>query len=139
MPLSAWPPAEPGNQEPGKRSGKWPAAEHAWLQDHPYCEVTGALLWKDGKFISPGAIHHRLPFHLYPQYELTPYLPDGTRQYFTFSTGKPINWHFVAGHCGVSWSYYNPYVEETVKALHKMYWGKTFQVLPSIVSKAQMR
>src|SRR3990167_1179028 len=46
------------------RSTKWPSVRKAFLAGHPYCEVCGG-----NKKIS---IHHKKPFHLFPELELLP-------------------------------------------------------------------
>lgn len=50
------------------RSGKWPKVEKAFIAEHPECAVCGHKGTKD----NPLNVHHRLPFHKFPQLELDP-------------------------------------------------------------------
>lgn len=76
------------------RSHRWPAVRRGHLAAHPFCEACGRAKDLD--------VHHVRPFHLYPELELV-----GDNLMTLCRTC-----HWVFGHCGVSWSCYNPLARE---------------------------
>ena len=89
-----------------KRSSKWPKTRAAHLKEHPTCEACGK---KENL-----EVHHRHPFHLFPEKELS------SENLITLCEGKTANCHFVFGHCFLSWKCYNPNVAEDVQTIGRM-------------------
>lgn len=97
----------PGGREiGGSRSSSWARVRSVHLLVHPYCEVCGTLENRE--------VHHILPFHLYPQYELVP------SNLFTLCRIH----HFGVGHdpdgpgdLDPGWAVFNPAVREDSAAL----------------------
>lgn len=100
----------PGGREiRGSRSPLWRRARSVHLTNHPYCEVCGTLENRE--------VHHILPFHLYPEYELVP------SNLFTLCRTH----HFGVGHDPDGpgdlfplWSVFNPAVREDSAALRAL-------------------
>ena len=67
------------------RSLQWPAVRRKWLASHPFCAVCGEK--------GPD-VHHLLPFHLHPEFELDP----GN----LISLGRSCGHHLTFGHLGNS-------------------------------------
>lgn len=82
------------------RSSKWPAVRKAFLAGKR-CAACGT-----GKAIEA---HHCLPRHLYPELEL--------RQEFLIALCRAC--HYLHGHCGASWSCFNPHVVEDAALMLK--------------------
>ena len=87
------------------RSPEWPEIRKAHLIKEPACALCG-MIRKD---IS---VHHKYPFHLYPQYELC------DENLISLCTSK--NWgfscHLLAGHGG-NFKYFNPWILEDIDKL----------------------
>jgi hypothetical protein len=83
------------------RSPKWPEVEKQHLKSHPACVVTGALRNVE--------VHHVLPFHLYPEFEL---------EFWNLRT-VTRDMHFLYGHCR-NWSWYNPHFDADVRLGRQM-------------------
>lgn len=79
------------------RSPKWPAVRAKYLREHPACEVCGAT--------ENNAVHHRLPYHLFPAKELD---PDNLQTLCD-------EHHLLVGHL-MSWKSYNPNSREDAAA-----------------------
>lgn len=73
------------------RSGKWPSIEKAHLETQPDCVACGR------KGPHGNQVHHKQPFHLFPDLELDPN---------NLMTGCPAC-HLVIYHLGC-WARYNP-------------------------------
>ena len=84
-----------------KRSSHWPVVQHGHLKLHPICECCGS-----NKKLN---VHHKKPFHLYPELELEP------TNLITLCMDKQC--HLLIGH-GNNFKDYNPNVEEDVKKVH---------------------
>lgn len=84
-----------------KRSPKWPEVEQAHLKIQPVCACCGS----DKKL----NVHHKKPFHLYPELELEP------TNLITLCMDKEC--HLLLGH-GDNFKDYNPNVDEDVKKVH---------------------
>jgi len=78
------------------RSSKWPKVERYQLGLHPYCAVCGASQHLE--------VHHILPFHLFPEFELC---------YANLLTLCRID-HYLWGH-GKDWKAYIPNVKNIIK------------------------
>jgi hypothetical protein len=76
------------------RSGKWPAARKAWLQEHPTCAACGGTTLRQ--------VHHVDPFADDPAKELDP------KNFITACMG-PLECHCVVFH-GDNFKFYNPNV-----------------------------
>ena len=81
------------------RSSKWPALRKEWLMDYPCCAVCGGTKKLE--------VHHILPVHLFPYYELEP------TNLITLCESKNhgVNCHLFVGHLG-DYSRYNPDVRK---------------------------
>jgi 5-methylcytosine-specific restriction endonuclease McrA len=85
-----------------KRSSHWPAVEHKHLKDHPTCEACGGNIHLQ--------VHHRKPFHLFPELELEP------TNLITLCMEQPKDCHIKLGHGG-NFKAYNPNVDTDVAAV----------------------
>lgn len=81
-----------------RRSSKWPGVRNAFLKTHTTCAVCGS---KDSL-----QVHHKKPFHLFPDLELDPSNLIALCESKTAGT----NCHLLFGHLG-SFQSYNPSVE----------------------------
>jgi 5-methylcytosine-specific restriction endonuclease McrA len=79
-----------------KRSSQWPKVRDAYLKEHPLCEVCGGT-----KRLN---VHHKKPFHLFPELELEP------RNFLTLCESSSVNDHILYGHLR-NFKSYNPDVE----------------------------
>ena len=82
-----------------ERSPHWPAVEHAHLKEQPTCAACGG-----DKNLN---VHHKKPFHLYPELELEP------TNLITLCMDGDKDCHIKLGHGG-SFKAYNPNVEPDV-------------------------
>lgn len=90
-----------------RRSDHWPAIRAAHLLKFPTCAACGGT--------TSLAVHHEFPFHLYPERELD------LRYLITLCEAPSRLCHFIFGHCGLSWSAWNPdVVIETADHLKKV-------------------
>lgn len=80
------------------RSPEWPKVRDEWLKEHSVCEACGGRAYLE--------VHHKRPFHLHPELELDP------KNLITLceETSRECHYHF--GHNSLSWSCYNPHVED---------------------------
>jgi len=85
-----------------KRSSEWPKVEKEFRVKHPVCEACGS-----SKNLN---VHHKKPFHLYPELELEP------SNLITLCMDKEC--HLKLGHGG-DWKAYNPHVVEDVDKVKK--------------------
>ena len=84
-----------------KRSSLWGGVKKHFLKDNPECAVCGSK-----KRLN---VHHKKPFHLYPELELDP------NNLITLCMSRK-ECHLVIGH-GSHFSAYNPQIEKDVKIL----------------------
>ena len=84
------------------RSSKWPGVEHTHLKNHPTCEACGGNVHLN--------VHHRKPFHLFPELELEP------TNLITLCMEEGKDCHIKLGH-GDNFKAYNPNVDEDVAAV----------------------
>ena len=82
------------------RSPEWPKVEHAYRKLNPVCECCGS-----DKNLN---VHHKKPFHLYPQFELDP------TNLITLCMDPLKECHIKLGHGG-DFKDYNPNVVDDVK------------------------
>lgn len=80
-----------------KRSSAWPAVEKSFLQHNPYCKACGGQLKLN--------VHHKEPFHLFPEKELDP------KNLITLCMAVDRHCHLNIGH-GNDFKSYNPHVEK---------------------------
>lgn len=85
------------------RSPHWPAVRRAWLKTHPHCANPRCLS------VEKIEVHHRQPYHLYPNLELNP-------TNFVTLCMSANECHLRVGHGG-SWRAYNPDIDGTLKKL----------------------
>jgi 5-methylcytosine-specific restriction enzyme A len=83
------------------RSTQWPRVRKAWLKDHPTCAACGS--------IECIQVHHKKPFHDYPELELDP------KNFITLCERRPVNDHLEIGHLG-NWKDFNTNVESDAHA-----------------------
>lgn len=84
-----------------RRAPKWPALEHAWKAEHPYCAACGG-----SEYV---VVHHNEPVHINPARELD-------RTNLTSLCEKPsMNCHLWIGHLG-NWKSFNANVIEDAAA-----------------------
>lgn len=76
----------------GLRSGKWHTLEKAHLSNHPACEACGTR-----KLV---VVHHKLPFHVYPELELE------WTNFISLCESATHNCHLIFGHL-LSWKSWN--------------------------------
>lgn len=86
-----------------KRSSAWPKLEKEFLAKHPVCEICGSK-----KKLN---IHHRKPFHIFPELELDP------NNLITLCMSK-MQCHLLIAH-GDDFKAYNPNIDADVIALRK--------------------
>jgi len=79
----------------GKRSSQWPKVEKTFRESHPTCAACGAS--------SKIQVHHKHPFHLFPELELDP------NNLISLCMG-PNACHLFVGH-GDNFKAWNPNVE----------------------------
>ena len=82
-----------------KRSSHWPTVEHHHLKEHPTCEACGGNVHLQ--------VHHRKPFHLFPELELEP------TNLITLCMEQPKDCHIKLGHGG-NFKAYNPNIDSDV-------------------------
>lgn len=82
------------------RSQKWASVRKKHLKEHPFCAACG-----NNKSLS---VHHRAPYHLFPDLEL---VEDNLITLCEDGPGKS-SCHFLFGHLGLTWSDWNPQVDE---------------------------
>lgn len=86
------------------RSPHWPAVRAAFLKWHRVCAATGLT--------SDLEVHHKKPFHLFPELELEP------TNLITLTEHASFNAHLWIGHAG-NWKAYNPHVVEDAAQMFK--------------------
>ena len=82
-----------------ERSPKWPSTQDRHLKMHPTCAACGGTTNVN--------VHHKKPFHLYPELELEP------TNLITLCMDGDKDCHIKLGHGG-SFKAYNPNVEPDV-------------------------
>lgn len=87
-----------------ERSPEWSNLRDEFIRNHPVCFLCGTA--KDLQ------VHHKKPFHLYPELELD---PDNL---ITLCTSKywGFNCHLIAGHGGC-YKFENPWIMEDIEKL----------------------
>jgi len=93
------------------RDPKWKKVSHLWLLDHPECLVCGTR--------ENCEVHHKYPFHLYPELELD------TRFFRTLC--RPH--HYEIGH-GRDWKAFNPDVDQTIQEIHAVLTSRSYVRTP---------
>lgn len=96
-----------------KRSSKWSDLRNEWLINQNYCRACGCSK------VNLLNVHHILPFHLYPEFELN------RGNLVTLCEKNSCNCHFVFGHC-MDWRSYNPTVVKDVKIILKRIMGRKY-------------
>ena len=86
-----------------KRSPQWHKVREEFLTNNLECAVCGT-----NKNLN---VHHKKPFHLYPQFELDP------NNLITLCMDPLHQCHIKLGHGG-DFKKYNPNVDEDVKSVH---------------------
>lgn len=89
-----------------KRSPLWPGVRRNFLKSHPTCAACGGTKNLE--------VHHKKPFHLFPQLELVP------SNLMTLCEQNGHDCHFHFGHL-LDWQSYNPnVVEDTMQFLQEV-------------------
>lgn len=86
-----------------KRSPHWPEARDGHLKEFPFCFGCGTN--------EKVEVHHILPFHLFPEFELDP------RNWLSLCMKRGHECHFRLGHL-FDWSAWNPDVVLEAKKFH---------------------
>lgn len=86
-----------------KRSSKWEGVEKHFLESNPACSVCQSKVRLN--------VHHKKPFHLFPQLELDP------TNLVTLCMSKQ-ECHLLIGH-GDNFKAFNPHIEEDIKTLQQ--------------------
>ncbi len=83
------------------RNPRWKTVRDAVLKQCPACAACG-----DKRLLN---VHHKKPFHLFPDLELEP------ANLIVLCEVPSHSCHFALGHC-FDWRAYNPFVEEDARA-----------------------
>lgn len=102
-----------------ERSPHWPTVEHRHRKLHPVCEACGGTMHLN--------VHHKKPFHLYPELELEP------TNLITLCMDGDKDCHIKLGHGG-NFKAYNPNVEEDVARVKANF---SIQLLNEVAVKAK--
>jgi hypothetical protein len=92
------------------RSPSWSKIEKEWLSTHSTCAACGVALRPQ--------VHHRFPFHGFPELELDiagEHTPDKTPNFITLCMG-PNECHLRIGHGG-AFKFYNPHVTKHARSV----------------------
>lgn len=85
------------------RSKDWPRVSKAWLAKNNKCAMCGVSTFLE--------VHHKLPFHLFPEFELD------ERNFMTLCMYPQHFCHFVFGHHW-NWKYYNRAIDQTINFIN---------------------
>jgi 5-methylcytosine-specific restriction endonuclease McrA len=102
-----------------ERSSHWPTVQHKFLKLHPVCQACGGTENLN--------VHHKKPFHLYPELELEP------SNLITLCMEGDKDCHIKLGHGG-NFKAYNPNVEEDVARVRESF---SVQLLNEVAVKAK--
>jgi 5-methylcytosine-specific restriction endonuclease McrA len=102
-----------------ERSSHWPTVQHRFIKKHPVCEACGGTMHLN--------VHHKKPFHLYPELELEP------SNLITLCMDGDKDCHIKLGHGG-NFKAYNPNVEEDVARVKAEF---SIQLLNEVAVKAK--
>lgn len=94
------------------RSPEWAKVRKVHIEHSPICAVCGS--------VKKVEVHHKKPFHLYPELELDP------SNLISLCEGKEFSsiiCHLTFGHLG-NYKDENPMVDETVAIMKKVFEGK---------------
>ena len=98
------------------RSSEWARVRREFIKKHPECAACGSHLLPNLQ------VHHRKPFHLFPELEL-----DESNLIVLCEDGKgSTNCHFVFGHCMSDWKCYNENVERDASRNKEMIAGRRY-------------
>jgi 5-methylcytosine-specific restriction enzyme A len=89
-----------------QRNPRWSAVRKSFIALNPLC----AVCKKADNVIA----HHKKPFHLYPELELS------FDNLVPLCEGSVVNCHFVFGHCFLNWKSYNPNIEVDVEIINNI-------------------
>lgn len=88
------------------RSPQWEKVRGVWIKANPICAACGGIVMCQ--------VHHKKPFHLFPDLELDP------SNFITLCESPNRLCHLRIGHCFV-WADYNPFVvEDAVLSLSRI-------------------
>lgn len=96
------------------RSPEWPKCRRLFLESegNGKCFICGTT-----KLLN---VHHKKPYHLFPQLELEP------SNFITLCETPTHNCHFIVGHC-LDWTMYNPKVVDLATFLKECLEGRLSQ------------
>lgn len=83
-----------------QRSPRWSSVREHHLYTHPLCAICGST--------KNVVVHHKKPFHLYPQLELDP------SNLVTLCESDGMNCHITFGHLG-NFRSYNLFIDDDIK------------------------
>ena len=89
------PPPIPAELSEG-RSPEWEALSRSFIKKNPFCAISGLC--------TNLQVHHKKPFHLYPELELVE----------SNLVVLNVNYHFIFGHLG-DWKAWNPNIVNDIK------------------------
>ena len=93
-----------GNRTFGRaRSSFWNEVRDEFVKENPKCAVCGSVKI---------AVHHKLPFFLYPELELK------KSNLISLCDWRGNNCHWIVGHCKMSWICYDERIDETSTLLN---------------------
>lgn len=92
------------------RSPLWDKKRIEHLTKFPNCEACGKLVYKNNKVIFTCSVHHKKPFHLYPELELV------DENLATMCCEPNHNCHLWIGHL-FDFKSWNPNFDKTVERL----------------------
>lgn len=105
-----------------RRSSKWPSVEHIFLKNYPRCAACDST-----KHVQ---VHHRKPFHLYPELELEPTNLIG------LCMSIDHHCHLHIGHGG-NFKAWNPHVEQDSRAARLAYLRSQLLTVQAIIAAAK--
>jgi 5-methylcytosine-specific restriction endonuclease McrA len=106
-----------------ERSPHWPAVQHHHIQQFPTCEACGGNVNLN--------VHHKQPFHLYPELELEP------SNLITLCMDGDKDCHIKLGH-GSNFKAYNPNVVEDVAAVKSNFSMELLNETAAAAKKARL-
>jgi 5-methylcytosine-specific restriction endonuclease McrA len=106
-----------------ERSPHWPTVQHKHLKKFPTCAACGGNVNLN--------VHHKQPFHLYPELELEP------TNLITLCMDGDKDCHIKLGH-GSNFKAYNPHVEAHVEIVKASFSMELLNETAAVAKKARL-
>lgn len=106
-----------------ERSPHWPTIQHKHLKKFPACAACGGNMNLN--------VHHKQPFHLYPELELEP------TNLITLCMDGDKDCHIKLGH-GSNFKAYNPHVEVHVELVKASFSMELLNETAAVAKKARL-